>query len=198
MAHLQHSRSTRCPCAPVRRPRLAPSLSAGFPGRASAMADSHVFFELHGSLRVLVYTLVLAHVGVLVRRHWPLVARGLPNKPSVRPWRRGRCSGACQSARSRGHMRRRRRSRSRKTSSRPSNAVRRCRPFHGMPCTALRGLRFWLRVCPKYIKETCHPSAKAQGVPRSRETHDRVVMRRAPVRPTTEDRVSLSVTAYRV
>ena len=66
------------------------------------MADAHVFWQLDGSIRVMVYTLVVAHVGALVcsttTNPSPPIGHATPTG--------GRYSGACPSARGRRPMQR--------------------------------------------------------------------------------------------
>ena len=71
------------------------------------MADAHVFWQLDGSLRVMVYTLVAAHVGALVCSATTTNPSRL--SPPIDPTPTGgRYSGACRSARGRRPMQRRR------------------------------------------------------------------------------------------
>jgi len=69
------------------------------------MADAHVFWQLDGSLRVMVYTLVAAHVGALVCSAATTTNPSPPIDPTPTG---GRYSGACRSARGRRPMQRRR------------------------------------------------------------------------------------------
>ena len=88
--HARAAPLRRCPDAHSHRPRC-------FARTGHIMADAHVFWQLDGSIRVMVYTLVVAHVGALVcspppTHHHPLAT---PPHPA------GRYSGACRPARGR-------------------------------------------------------------------------------------------------
>ena len=67
------------------------------------MADAHVFWQLDGSLRVMVYSLVVAHVGALVCS----TATNPATHPLPTPTQPGgRCSGVCRSVGGRRPMQR--------------------------------------------------------------------------------------------
>ena len=93
-----HARAT-----PLRRcPDAHPHRLCCFARTGHIMADAHVFWELDGSIRVMVYTLVIAHVGALVcsttTNPSPTIGHATPTG--------GRYSGACRSARARRPMQR--------------------------------------------------------------------------------------------
>ena len=95
-ASRRRTRALRC-CADAHPHRLCCFARAGH-----IMADAHVFWQLDGSIRVMVYTLVVAHVGALVcsttTNPPPPIGHATPTG--------GRYSGACPSARGRRPMQR--------------------------------------------------------------------------------------------